>query len=589
MSGNTYITRACRLNNALQFTESFTEPSSNIYFMFAGRHLPYSNESSPPRSNESVQGLVIDIYDNMLYAKHLQAADVSVMTRRINWVSGTVYSPYNHNVADLFSTNFYVSYKDGATYKIYKCIDNNGGVPSTVPPTQVNAADEHYVTSDGYEWKWMYSVSEVDWDKFTTTNYMPVIPNAAVTGNAVSGAIDNIRVYSPGARYNSFHDGVIQSVTTQGTAQYLRIESDASSNNDFYLGSVIQIMSGAASGQVREIVDYTVNGTVKTVQANNPFNPIPAPSDLYEISPRVLINGDGSGAAARAIVSGLGTIQRIEVINRGSGYTWANCQIIGNTGIVGTSFVSANVTPIISPPGGHGADVYKELGATAVALATTFDSTLSSNTIIDTNDVRTFGLIQDPLFSEVSMTLNSVIGSFSIGEVVTQSNTINSGIVTSTTGGITLTNVRGYFQSGLPIIGATSGATAITNVITSPSTYVNTTLELIVDELAAPFTLDEVVTQGSNALGYVHSCTLVTGATYKVKLTNVRGTWNVTDDATDLSQTIYGTLSTLRGGVVEVDQSSFVRGSGTVLFTDNVLPITKTPGQKETVKLILEF
>jgi hypothetical protein len=589
---NTYITQSFKLNSSLQFLESFNEPANNMYFMFAGRHLPWDNDARPPLPNESTKGLVTDIWDNMMYGKNITPNDVVPVTRRIDWVSNTVYTAYTDDVPNLFDTNFYVVAQDGTTYKVFKCLDNNSGSRSTIKPTTAVASDIDYMTSDGYRWKWMYTITEDQWNKFATAAFVPVIPNANVTANAVSGSIDVIKVTNGGANYNSYHDGSFQAVSIGGDSTRYQIDVTAASNADFYINNAIQVMSGAGAGQVRRILDYTVTGQTKIVVVDSPFNPVPAASDLYEISPLVRIVGDGEGATARAIVNpATNSISRVLVVNRGTGYTWANAIITANTGFIGnTTPQPANVVVIMPPVGGHGANAYSELGVKGVTVAVSFNSADSSNNIVDQNDIRTFGIIQDPLFSNVVVNISGIIGSYTAGERVIQANTNASGFVSTANSTVLgLTSVRGYFNSGFVITGQTSNATATAGMITGPTTYFDQTYNVTVDIEDGVYALDEIVTQGSHMSARVSSVTQISGATYRVQLTNVRGIINLTDDATDVEQTLVGFDSDVEGSVTAVKKGDLVRPTGSVIFVDNVAPIAKVNNQTETVRLTLEF
>jgi hypothetical protein len=72
------------------------------------------------------------------------------------------------------------------------------------------------------------------------------------------------------------------------------------------------------------------------------------------------------------------------------------------------------------PPGGHGADVFKELGAKNIGISVKFVENESPFTI--ENDYRTIGLLKDPLFANVNIVTDEStgIGSFTVGESIYQ-------------------------------------------------------------------------------------------------------------------------------------------------------------------------
>lgn len=84
----------------------------------------------------------------------------------------------------------------------------------------------------------------------------------------------------------------------------------------------------------------------------------------YTSAPSVAIVGDGTGAAATAVVSG-GAVVRVQMNNdssaMGTGYTYAEAILTG-----GGFSVPARVIPVLSPPAGFGADPRDDLRSTAL-------------------------------------------------------------------------------------------------------------------------------------------------------------------------------------------------------------------------------
>lgn len=429
------ITKNLRLSNVDNFIESFAEPNYNLYYYFLANPRPYASDNAPPTLYDNPKNTEIDVYDNMICGRRVTADDVVRMVQRRDWVTGTVYTPYSHDRTNLYSSNFYVVYPENGSYHIFKCLNNNGGLPSTTPPlfSQTSADDDFYFTSDGYQWKYMYSITSTQFSKFATSSYIPVFVNANVVGNAVSGSIDSILVTNKGNNYSSYCSGTFQAINIGGNPAIFSIDpSTASSNNGFYINSVLKITSGPGSGQQRPILGYTVSGQTRNVIIDNNtlFDPQPSTLSSYEITPLVQIVGDGFGASARAVVNtSSNTIQRIEVTDRGEGYTYATVVITGNTGVINVSSGLYNTTTatgkaIISPKGGHGSDAANELASTFVGISAQFDSTSSGGKVFDVNDFRVVGVLKDPLFANVELTIdNSIVptGSFSDGEIVYQS------------------------------------------------------------------------------------------------------------------------------------------------------------------------
>ena len=148
---------------------------------------------------------------DILTAKLVKPSDVSYVVRRIDWVSGTVYDDYDDaydtatgfgfgpaysGATRLEDSNFYVL---TSQYNVYKCISNNLNTPSTVMPT--GTTPDVFETSDGYHWKFMYTIPVSLRNRFLSPEYMPV-SNALKANFYSSGEINNISIEDGGGNYN---------------------------------------------------------------------------------------------------------------------------------------------------------------------------------------------------------------------------------------------------------------------------------------------------------------------------------------------------------------------------------------------------
>ena len=468
------ITNNIKLFNVDQFIESFSEPNFNIYYFFVGNPVPFANDNLPPTLFDNVQTTLIDPYDNMIYGKRITSSDIAQMAPRHNWVANTIFNKYTHDDPDIMGSNFYVVSDESTSYSVFKCLDNNRGAPSTYRPRlSETAADEdfYFTTVDGYQWKYMYSISTTQFAKFSTTSHIPVFVNSNVVGNSVIGSIDNIEVISGGSGYASFANGSFQEVRVAGNPLIYAIDpSNASANANFYINSSLKVTNGTGSGQLRNITGYTVAGSTRRVIIDSPFDTNPTANSTYEITPKVSIDGDGTGAQARALVNtSSNTIYSIEIVQRGSGYSYASVTVTGNTGIINvttSTAITANTATakvIISPKGGHGSNAAAELGARFVGISTAFDSSLSGSKVVDENDFRVVGIIKDPLFANVVLEISSSTGLFADGEVITQSQG-------SPIAGIVIINPgSGYTSNAVVTITGTSSLEAAANASSNSS------------------------------------------------------------------------------------------------------------------------
>lgn len=605
--------------------ELATNRALETFYTAVGKSLPFVSDSLPPAPADSVQGAHIDIYRSMIFGKRILPEDVSMMIRRNDWVAGTVYTPYDHENERLFdaSVRFFVVVNEGLFFSVFKCLSNNNGVPSTAKPSlfETAADDEFYVTADGYQWKYMYSIGKSTYEKFTTTSFIPVVANTDVTANAINGAIETIQVVNRGTRYNAYNSGLIQAARVGGNNQLFTIEPSAAANSDFYKNSVIKITSGPGAGQQRVISEYIVSGGVKRVLINQPFdtNNIPTEESTYEISPNVVVTGDGQDFIGRALVNAISnTIYAVEITNKGEGYSWASAVVVSNTGIINSvsnTYIQANTAVlrvIISPPGGHGSDVETELGATQVCISQTISTVEAGGKIVANNDFRTVSVIRDPMFANVVVTVANTSGSFSVGDTVLQpfDTVVGTGynravIASINSSELTLTQAKGVFSTSNTYYGTANGvpqtpydtvygpihnaANSVTARIAStnssnPSLYFDQTTTLVCNVTStAHFIEDELLDQVGNANGYVYFANNTI-----IKLVDTKGVITVAEEGTS-SGIVYGDTSQAVANVTAVQLPDLIKGSGEVLYIENITPIARANGQTETIKVILEF
>jgi hypothetical protein len=263
------ITQNFKTHAAKQFVESFSESSNTIYYIGAHKSTPFSDDNNPPDPTTNVSDTHYTLYDELIFGKHVTPADIAHMIRNEQWESGTIYDMYDNTVESLETKNFYVISPESSSYHIFKCLNNNGGVPSTDQPlfSETAADDEIYLTTDGYQWKYMYSITNNQYSKFATSDYAPVFVNANVTGNAVSGSIETILIETAGSNYNSFAAGTVKESAVAGNNLIYSLNSDQYLDYDLTLDD--------ATGFVEEKVTSLnsngryANGVILAVYANN--------------------------------------------------------------------------------------------------------------------------------------------------------------------------------------------------------------------------------------------------------------------------------------------------------------------------------
>ena len=227
------ITNKFRINNAEQFVESFSESAATTYYLFIGRSHSWATDTdgqgrsinegtdaSPPTPNDDITSEFYN-YDDMLGAKLLTSSDVSHVIPRRNWTTGTTYDMYEHNISssnaansgatNLFDSNFFVM---NSSFAVYKVIENDGATASTVEPT--STSNSIFETSDGYRWKYMYSLTSSETLNFMSTDFIHVSTDSTVSAAAVDGALDTILVVAGGSSFNTSSGSTISAIPIRG-------------------------------------------------------------------------------------------------------------------------------------------------------------------------------------------------------------------------------------------------------------------------------------------------------------------------------------------------------------------------------------
>ena len=346
------ITNKFRLNNAEQFTESFSESAATVYYLGIGRAQNFGTitrpdartdyegtETVPTTPGDSVLNEFKN-FDDLLAAKKITGSDVSYCIPRRNWTTGTTYDIYRHDYEEfisgstttrqtansgataLFDSTFYVLTSDR---NVYKCLDNDGNTASTVEPTGTGTSI--ITTGDGYKWKYMYTLAAAQQANFLSTDFMAVATNSTVAAAAVDGALDIIKIKTAGSSYT--------------------------------------VSGGGTSGTITAVP----------------------------------IRGDGSSGVCSVTLTS-GAITAVTVTTAGTGYTSGyirNADILAATNAGGAGS-GAELDVIIPPKGGHGKNAVEELGGFFVMLNTSLEGTESSNSgdFTAANDFRKISLIKDP-------------------------------------------------------------------------------------------------------------------------------------------------------------------------------------------------
>ena len=220
---NSILTKSAGVYVAAQVKESLGETSNTKLYLGFSKVVPWDDDNNPPVANTSV-GTTYEIWKTLIAGKRITENDLEHVVPRIRWQNNYPYDIYDDKDTDLYSKEFYVLTND---FNVYKCLSNNNGANSTVEPTSTNPVSVTQ-TSDGYIWKYMYTLNSEDQYRFLNDNYFPVrlvtsndgSQQYQVQQNAIEGAIYNIVIENAGNYANSDNLSIV-------------IEGDGSAANAF--------------------------------------------------------------------------------------------------------------------------------------------------------------------------------------------------------------------------------------------------------------------------------------------------------------------------------------------------------------------
>ena len=378
---------------------------NDLFYLFVGKTTEWPTVGTPetPLDTEAYNG---QTHRNIMFLKRIQSPDVVMMARRIDWVAGTVYDHYD-DVDNLSTKDFYVLTDD---MRVYKCLNNNYNSPSYNKPTSTDTANA-FVLPDGYVWKYMFKIEASDQLKFLSTDFIPVrkMAGVGVPLYDINGEIDSITVDDGGSGYDSENvptvlvhgDGVgatAEAVVDAETNQISQINVVTQGHGYTFAYIVIVDndtgVGAAATANLGHIPVSLVQESIEAAAVPGTVDRITVDTigDNYSAGDvLVTISGDGTGAEAVAFVNEFGRIERVDVTNPGTGYTFAN---VSFTNILGIGS-GATATAVVSPYYGHGANPVKELLAKTVCISVNLTNDTSD--YFYNNDYRQLGILKNPL------------------------------------------------------------------------------------------------------------------------------------------------------------------------------------------------
>ena len=513
------ITDQIRILNAGNFVAGVSN-ASNSYYSFIGLTNPadyqsdWDSDPPAPKDNFDQEN---DYWNTMIALKKINTADARQVVPKLTWSSGTTYDMYRHdysrsNIAPVSgATNLYSAnfIVLNSDFRVYMCLQNGTDPDNTEGRPSL---DEPIFTD--------------------------LEPKAAGTSG----------------------DGYIwKYLYTIKPSEVVRFES-----TDF-MPVPTDWLTGTENAAVR---DNAVDGGIKIVTVTNKGVGLGTANSVYTSVP---IRGDGSGAECTIVIDGNQEVSSVTVSNQGSGYTYGNVDLVAGGVPTGTTRPSFDV--IIPPQGGHGANIYRELGAYNVLLYSRIENDSTNPDFITGNQIARVGVVENPQqFGSTSLLTADKASALSALKLV------GAGYSTATFSG------DSYFTQTV-----STGTTAVGRVISYDQ---NTgVLKFWQDRSLAGFnTVGTAQTQPTYGFDLTEfSSSPGTGGS--LVITPSTGLDLTIDTAfsgitTVINNRTYYLGQTFASGIANPEVKAH---SGSIIYVDNRPAITRSSNQKEDIKVILQF
>ena len=295
--------------------DDFADSASARYYAAIGRSddwndsdvatVPTNDALSMRRARHSMQSVKL-------------IEDLSYVVPRQTWVANLIYSPYDDNDVGFPDNPFYVI---NSNNEVYICLEqgkkqDGSAELSTVQPTG-NTTGDPFRTSDGYTWKFLYSIGALRADKFISSAYIPVryvastdsnspaedLQQEIVQNNAIKGQIVGYKVTNGGSGYTSNPTVTITGNGINASAYAVRagdaivdikVKADSAGNSgasyfgqNYDYANVTITGGGGDSATARPIIATNPNGI-----GSNPIIDLKSNGIMFNTKPEGDVDGD---------------------------------------------------------------------------------------------------------------------------------------------------------------------------------------------------------------------------------------------------------------------------------------------------------
>lgn len=525
---------------------------NEFYFMVSSTVIGELNRVSAVNSLSSKN----DFKEGILFGKRVLDSDIKFMIKYYPWQQDTVYSQYD-DITDLETSNFYSvvgpTNNDSGDYRVYKCLSNNNGGLSTVPPNyNPVTTNQIYRTPDGYVWKFMYALTEQQFEAYNASGFIPLVgtfeinpdaeadANNVITGSELSDVF--VENFIDNAGYPHIENGSV--IRANNSSQIFLRAADLSRTPNYYSGMTIYCVTPNGVAFTYVIDSYAYNATedrgeVKVV--GDPLGDGVLNTSGFKILPTIKIMGDGTGAV---VIPRLvdGTITNVEVLDTGTNYNRITAEVIDppfdfDPELDDSTDIRAVLRPSLTPFGGHNWNLIDEMHCRHILLYSYITET-DNNNIGKTNTYSAIGLVKNPTFTPDPDTAN------------TASPTV--------------------FDNRIAVITDDFGKFVVDGTVTQQDSTAQVVFSARVHE----------IDQSANTIylcdymgPYVNTANNDVSLDYTKKLINSTG------------QRIQ--INTpVANNIIE---SRYTQRSGTVYFMEDFFPLTREESSREEYKLVLEF
>ena len=513
------ITDQIRILNAKNFVAGVTS-TANAYYSFIGLPNPTEVQSDwdtdPPSPKDNFEE-EDSYWDTMVALKKINASDVRQVVPRRKWSSGTTYDMYRNDysrtntAAVSVATNLYAAtyFVLNTDYRVYECLQNG------TDPDNPNGRPSL--------------------DEPTFTDLEP--RSAGTSGDG----------YIWKYLYTIKPSDIVKFESTD----YIPVPADWDTNSD--------------DAAVR---DNAVDGSIKIVTISNAGVGIGTADAVYT---KVPIKGNGSGAECTVTINSSSQVSDVTVSTQGSGYTYGSVDLVAGGVPTGTTRPVLDV--VISPPGGHGKNIYRELGAYNVLLYSRIENDNENPDFVTGNQIARVGLVCNPQAFD-STALLSVDKATASGALRLSGAGYSSATFTA----------DAYFTQTV-----STGTTAAGRVIN----YDQTTgvLKYWQDKSLAGFnTVGAAVTEPTYGFKLnAFTSTPETGGSLTIVPStgsNLAIDTSFTGVSTVINSRTYYLGQEFTNGIGNPEAKKY---SGNIIYVDNRPSITRSSTQKEDIKIILQF